>query len=296
MALNSPCGLPRKWRDSINCGCKINLRLKVTGCRPDGLHDLSSCFLFLDEPGDMLTIESCENGMVLETPGYPELAGRNNLVWRAAEKFAEAGKITPDWRIILKKNVPLAAGLGGGSADAAGVLLLLNRHYQLFDAAALEKMAFSLGADVPFFLSRKAAWVSGAGENIEIIEKLPDLPQILIVNPAFPVSAKWAYTHLDKALIGADDPAMKESFLSGKVNWSEFCRNDLAAAVMEKFPLLKLLAESLYDYGALKVLVSGSGPSLFALFDIGAAGAAEKLRREYSGFEMLKIFLQESVQ
>lgn len=294
MALNSPHGLPRRWRETINCGCKINLRLKVTARRPDGLHDLSSCFLFLNDPGDRLTIESAGEGVVLETPGFPELAGKDNLAWKAAVKFAAAGKITPAWRIILEKNVPLAAGLGGGSADAAGVLLLLNRQYQLLDDAALQDLAFSLGADVPFFLSRKAAWVTGAGEEVRILPQLPDLPQILIVNPAFPVSAKWAYTHLDRSLISADEPGISDKFISGKVDWKEFCCNDLAPALRKKFPLLPLLEDFLYDSGALAVQVSGSGPSLFALFDRNIEAAANGLQQKFSGLAGLKTFVTEN--
>ena len=283
-----------KWSSKINCGCKINLRLKVTARRSDGLHDLSSCFVFLPYPGDMLEVSGGSEGITLECPGFPELANEKNLLWRTAEKFAQQAGIKPQWRIILQKNVPLAAGLGGGSADAGALLALLNEHYQALDEKTLLSLAFSSGADVPFFLRRHpAAWVTGAGEKFEVLEQLPELPEILIVNPGFPVSAKWAYTHLAPELIGLDDPAQKAAFLSGSADWRGFCRNDLAPAVMKKFPLLTVLKDFLDANEALTVQISGSGPSLFALFAPGkAAVAAVKLRERFAGMANLRIFTE----
>ena len=283
---------PARWSQSINCGSKINLRLKVTGKRPDGLHELSSCFLFLEYPGDELTIAENPGGLTLECPGFPELAGSGNLVWRAAELFAAQSGIAPDWHITLVKKVPIAAGMGGGSADAGAVLALLNGHYAVFPQEELEKLAFSLGADVPFFLRRKSAWVSGAGEIFEYPEKFPAVPEILIVNPGFPVSAKWAYTHMAKELIFPGDPDENAAFLSGDAAWRPFCRNDLAPALMKKFPLLEILQESLYAAGALAVQITGSGPTLFALFRSGAASAAEELRKSYQECAGMKIFTE----
>jgi len=289
--LNSPCGHPKRWRDSIDCGCKINLRLKVTARRQDKLHDLSSCFLFLPHPGDCLTVECCPGcGFSLAVPGFPQLAGADNLLQKAAERYAGKCGIAPDWRVVLEKNVPIAAGLGGGSADAGALLALLNRHYALLDGDELRDLAFSLGADVPFFLERRSAWVTGAGEHLEFLENLPPLPEILIVNPGFPVSAKWAFTHMDEKLISADDPAEKQAFISGRVNWQSFCRNDLAPAVFRKFPLLEILREKLLEYGAAAIQMSGSGSSLFALFEGGAAAAAQQMRAEFQSMGSLRIF------
>lgn len=291
MALNSPLGHPTKWREQINCGCKVNLRLKVTARRQDKLHDLSSCFLFLPCPGDILTVSETPGGCLhVEVPGYPELDGEQNLLWKSALAYAEKSGLSPDWHLVLEKNVPIAAGLGGGSADAGALLALLNGHYQALGKSDLLELAFSIGADVPFFLERRTAWVAGAGEKLEFLENSPSLPEILIVNPGFPISAKWGYTHLDPALIGADDPAVKASWLKGEVNWREFCCNDLAPAAFRKFPLLEILAENLYASGALAVQMSGSGPSLFALFDSGSAEAALKMREKFASLAALRIF------
>ncbi|MBE6358851.1 MAG: 4-(cytidine 5'-diphospho)-2-C-methyl-D-erythritol kinase [Lentisphaerae bacterium] len=279
-----------QWSKHISCGSKINLRLKVTGRRPDGLHELSSCFLFLEHPGDELTVTANSGGLTLECPGFPELAGSGNLVWRAAELFAGKSGISPNWHMRLVKRVPIAAGMGGGSADAGAVLSLLNGHYAAFSTEELEKLAFSLGADVPFFIRRRSAWVTGAGEIFEYPENFPAIPEILIVNPGFPVSAKWAYTHMAKELICPDDPEEKAAFYSGKANWRTFCCNDLAPALMKKFPLLEILQEQLYAAGALTVQVTGSGPTLFALFASGAAAAAKEVRRSCRDTVGIKIF------
>lgn len=292
MILNFPAGTPENKLFFINCGCKINLRLKVTGKRQDKLHDLSSCFLRLDEPGDRLTLSiSGTPGIDLSVPDFPELAGKNNLVYKAAELFAARSGIVPAWHIVLEKRVPIAAGLGGGSADAGGMLALLNRIYRSFSPEDLASLAFSLGADVPFFLNERSAWVTGAGEFFEYPENLPELPEILIVNPGFPVSAGWAYTHLAKELISADDLKYHDEFFSGKIkNYAEFCRNDLAPAIFDKFPLLRMIREHLAACGALAVQVSGSGPSLFALFESDAAKRAKELREKFSDFYNMRIF------
>lgn len=285
-----PSGTENKL--TLNCGCKINLRLKVTGKRPDKLHTLSSCFLFLEHPGDLLEFSHCaDSGIFFDCPNCPELCGEKNLVYRAASLYAEKAGLAPAWKIVLHKHVPLAAGLGGGSAGAGGILSLLNNVYHSFSPAELKDIAFSLGADVPFFLHRRAAWVTGAGEEFEEIAELPYIPEILIVNPGFPVSAKWAYVNMPEELKTPDDEKYKEEFLSGEISsWRDFCRNDLAFALYEKFPLLVIMKEYLYELGALAVQVSGSGSSLFALFEKDVTAKAESFRKRFSETENLRIF------
>ena len=284
------------WRDTDFCGSKINLRLKVTSRREDGFHGLSTLFLPLDFPGDVVEIKENRGGITLDVPGFPELAGENNLVAKAAKLYADKSGIAPQWDIVLHKNTPIAAGLGGGSADAAGVLRLLNRRYEAFDENTLADMALTLGADCPFFLYRKPAWAEGVGEKLSRIEKKLLLPEILIVYPGFPTSAKWAYTHLSEKLISPDDPGIKERFERAfenidSANWENLCRNDLAPAVFSKFPLLELLKQKLLLSGAFAVQLSGSGSSLFALFAHGkAAAAAEALAEEYRDFYGMRIF------
>ncbi len=284
------------WRDTDFCGSKINLRLKVTSRREDGFHELSTLFLPLDFPGDVVEIKENSGGISLEVPAFPELAGENNLVTKAAKLYADRSGIAPQWDIVLHKKTPVAAGLGGGSADAAGVLRLLNRRYGSFDEKTLAEMALTLGADCPFFLHRKPSWAEGIGEKFSRIETKILLPEILIVYPGFPTSAKWAYTHLTKELISPEDADIKERFEEAfadwkSADWTNLCRNDLAPAVFKKFPLLELLKQKLAAAGAITVQLSGSGSSLFALFDHGAAvTAAKSLAAEYRNFYGMRIF------
>ena len=273
-------------------GCKINWYLKVTGKRENGYHDIVTLFQYLDSPSDTIEFDfaaapgikvSCDN------PSLPQ--DLDNLAGKAARAYALAAGLAPCWRIFIKKDIPSAAGLGGGSAGAGGILSLLNGIYNAFTPQELTDIAFSLGADIPFFLNRRAAWVTGAGEFFEEISDVPEIPEILIVNPGFPVSAKWAYTHMAEERKTPDDERFKAEFLSGEVSsWHDFCRNDLAPALYEKFPLLTIMKDHLLELGALAVQVSGSGSSLFALYEKDVLKKAELFRKRFSSVENLRLF------
>ena len=217
----------------MKSGGKINLFLRVTGCRADGYHTLETLFLPLDSPADELTVEfAAAPGIVLEC-GDRELAGNANLAYRAAERYAAASGIRPSWNIRLEKRIPVAAGLGGGSADAAAVLTLLERHYGALGAEGLKRLARSLGADVPFFLDRRPMVGRGIGDELTpLAGALPKL-HFMLVNPGFPVSAKWAYDHL---AAGAEEGATLEHLLAALSahDWAGVAaniRNDLAPAL-----------------------------------------------------------------
>ena len=271
----------------MRCAAKTNLFLKVTGKRPDGYHLLQTLFLPLPGVADELTLRDgapgvrCSSGNVL----FPD-----NLVCRAAQLYAETAGIAPAWNFILEKNIPIAAGLGGGSSDAAGALKLLNERYGCFSAEELAAMALKLGADVPFFLTPRPAWASGIGEDFRYLAPLKEMPPVLVVNPAFPVSAKWAYTHLAPERITPASPKSMERMEQALIaaDWEGVARevhNDLAPALYRKFPLLVLLRDFLTAHGALCAEVSGSGSSLFAIGSDQAAchRLAEALRSDFEG-------------
>ncbi len=283
------------WYDSAGCGSKINLRLKVTAKRADGFHELATLFYPLAEPGDVLEISGGKAGLSLRVPEFPELENERNLVWRAAEAYSQAAHIVPEWHWVLHKNTPVAAGLGGGSADAAAVLSMLNARYHALTPEALAAVAVKLGADVPFFLEKKAAWATGIGEKLEFLPHPVNVPDVLIVFPGFPVSAKWAYAHLFPENTGADVPDIKERFAAAfaaptEAEWQTLCRNDLAPALWRKFPLLTLLRDELLDSGAAAVQISGSGSSLFALYHHGITDAAERIRSKFGGMAGFQVF------
>lgn len=258
---------------------KVNLSLAVTSKRPDGYHDLDSLFYPFLDPSDEIRLEDAEAGagvsIVCDAPGVP-LEPERNLCGKAVHAYCKAaGRDMPDLVIRLEKNIPVAAGMGGGSADCAAVLKLLQERFHALTQEQLETVAFSLGADVPFFLDPRPSHVTGAGEKITPVDGLPEHLPLLLAAPQFPVSAAWAYQHLDLARAISEPPRTEELIDALRRRDCEaaaqFMRNDLEHALFVKFPLLVVLRDFLLAAGALRVMVSGSGPTLLALFRNDAA-------------------------
>ena len=265
---------------------KVNLSLAVTAKRPDGYHDLDSLFYPFREPSDEIRLEdaSAASGVVIrcDAPGVP-LEPEKNLCGKAVFAYCKtAGMDVPGLVVHLEKRIPVAAGMGGGSADCATVLRLLQERFHALSETQLENTAFSLGADVPFFLNPRPSHVTGAGEHHTPVDGLPERLPILLAAPQFPVSAAWAYRHMDLARAIATPPRTDELIdvlrrrdyeAAGRL-----MRNDLEYALFDKFPLLVLLRRFLLENGALRVRVSGSGPTHLALFRDDAATQAAHAR------------------
>lgn len=260
----------------LHAPAKINLLLRITGKRADGYHELVTLFHPLPAVTDEITVNlKSGTGITLacSTPGVPENEG--NLGARAAALFAQKMGIAPSWHFELKKHIPVAAGMGGGSSDAGTILRFLAERFPGCSAGELNALAASLGADIPFFLSPGDAAARGIGEKLEYFQTLP-MPEILVVFPNFPVSAAWAYKHLQTMTPPEKAEAELEA-LTAALRQREFrkaaalCGNDLEAPLFSKFPLLTQLRRVLLGKGALCVHVSGSGPALFALFEDAAA-------------------------
>ncbi len=263
------------------CPAKVNLYLKVLSRREDGYHDLVTVMQPLtlaDElrltPGPGLTLE-CEHP---EVPPGPE-----NLVWRAAERFGAATGQVPQVHIHLQKNIPVAAGLGGGSSDAAGTLLALNELAgKPLAPRALHDLAAGLGADVPFFLQPGPAVGRGIGTVLSSLD-LPPYWYVLL-NPGLPVSTAWAYGNLNvQALAAADAPEPETWSGDHPESW---VANDLESVTFGRYPELRGWLAKLSQAGARAQGMSGSGPTLFGLFhDRKAAEAAvAQLRQHFSGW------------
>ena len=261
---------------------KINLFLHITEKRSDGYHELQTLFYPLRSPADTVTLSRTDDpGVVLYTdhPGIPTDA--KNLCIRALYACCKTADIKPEgFAIQLDKTIPVAAGMGGGSSDAAAVLRLMQ---QQFPARVtwdqLHAIALSLGADVPYFLDPVPALATGIGEKLTPVEGLPDELPICIIAPRFPVSAKWAYQHR----IAAPPPAPDQlSRLIEALRARDFStaaklmHNDLEPAVLRKFPLLEKIRNDLLNAGACRVMMTGSGPTLFAMFP------TFKLRDQYN--------------
>lgn len=265
--------------------CKINLLLNILGRRPDGFHELETLFFPLPLH-DQLCFETASAGTgITLTCTHAELpTGPENLVYRAAQAFFAATGLKPDVRIHLQKNLPLAAGLGAGSANAAVTLDALNEmHHRPLPPARLQALAATLGSDVAFFLQDRPALAFGRGEQLEPLPALSALKNlaVLLVHPGFGVSTAWAYRALadfPAALKGRPGRARELARLLQEGTLREAAPlfyNALEAPVLRKYPLLQWIQDFLREQGALVTLMSGSGSTTFALMpDPGAAERA----------------------
>jgi len=270
---------------------KVNLLLNILGKRADGFHELESV-LYPIRVFDRLSFARASRGIQLscQAPGLPTDAG--NLVHRAAALFLEAAGVRDGVRVALEKNIPLAAGLGGGSGNAATTLLGLN---ELFGGPLspeqLQRIAVSLGSDVPFFLQDKPALATGRGEEIQPLGAFPALrgTAFLLIHPGFGIATTWAYQQLARfpaALNG--QPGRAQKLISRLQNTdlraaaADFY-NSLEAPALEKYPLLVLFQEFLRANGATATLMSGSGSTTFAVVHgLDAASAlAERFKARF---------------
>jgi len=264
---------------------KINLWLEVVRKREDGYHDLSSLMLPVSV-FDRLTLRAGpETGPITLACGFPDIPvdGRN-LAWRAADAFRKAARIDTGIHITLDKAIPAGAGLGGGSADAAAVLLGLNAGFDNpLAMSELEGLALRLGADVPFFLHRKAALATGIGEKLEFLDSTPNYPLVLI-KPPISVPTAWVYQSL-KLTRGTAQIKLNR-FMAQSEAPGLFMENDLESVTVPKYPVIGRLKTWLIEHGAVAASMSGSGPTVFGVFDsLDAARAAEaEAGKEWENF------------
>lgn len=259
---------------------KVNLGLSVLHRRPDGYHQLHTLFAAL-RVGDRLWLEAIPEGIELVVQGQGLPADTDNLAYKAARAYLDAAGWPGGVRVVLEKNLPLAAGLGGGSSDAAAVLRALARLYPA--PLELPRLALGLGADVPFFLEPGLAEGRGVGEALT---PLPPLQAaLLLVNPGIAVSAAEAYQGLTPEMWQPELDVMGilAALQAGEEPpyW-----NTLERAVFRRYPYLKTLKEELRRLGLRGVLMSGSGATLFGLAaDLAEAEyLAEALRSRHPSF------------
>jgi 4-diphosphocytidyl-2-C-methyl-D-erythritol kinase len=242
---------------------KINLGLAVTGKLENGYHTLDTIFTTLNT-GDVLSLEPQESGITLEIVGSSLPTNSENLVYRAAERYLGLAGINAGIRLVLEKNLPIAAGLGGGSSDAAATLRGLSRIYPAnVDLPALAK---SLGADVPFLLEAvsgkfTAARAQGIGEILEPLE-LPEV-HLVLANPGVGITAKEAYIGLQGRFGVALE--VEKIVQALEQNLAPPYRNDLEIPVLEAYPIVAEVKRELEQVGLFGVLMSGSGSTCFGL-------------------------------
>ncbi|MBR6059962.1 MAG: 4-(cytidine 5'-diphospho)-2-C-methyl-D-erythritol kinase [Victivallales bacterium] len=244
---------------------KINLFLKVLGTRPDGYHELETVFLPIPELYDDVTVTVSDKRELSFTCDVTELNTPGNLCMKAARAFCEKTAVEPCFRISLIKRIPVAAGLGGGSSDAAATLLQLNQLISKpLSRNALVRLAASVGADVPFFLNPTPSAATGIGDVLSPITISTKL-NVLVASPGIPIPVKWAYDHCKSQPTVTLQDFLQTCAAKDAEAIAKLCHNDLEYAIFDKFPLLCMMRDQLLADGALCVHVSGSGSSLFAL-------------------------------
>ena len=269
--------------ESDNCaplrlasGCKINLYLKITGVRQDGYHLLESLFLPLSAPSDTLVISPGSRSKLTFRCDDPSIPQKGNTICMAYSAFSAKTGFSPPLDVLLYKKVPHGAGLGGGSANAAVMLLhlatLALKAGISIDTPSLSSLAASIGADVPYFLVNKPALVSGIGDVIkEIANPLPGW-HLVLVCPPLHVSTAWAFAAWDKKNNKKDASLSLTTprDLDTKPIVHGWCvENNLCAVVFEQHPELRHIVLQLQKLGADAASMSGSGSSLFGLFKDG---------------------------
>ena len=271
----------------INSPSKINIGLNIIEKRSDGYHNIETIFYpvklfdvikFYKEDFDSF---KCNNIKLMKE--------KNNLIFKAKEILELKFNKKFNLKIELNKNIPIGAGMGGGSSDAASALHSINILYNLnLSKEELNDIAIKLGSDVPFFLDPRPSYASGRGELISLIDFSIN-SNLLIVNPGIHISTKWAYDN-----IIPKKPHVKLSeIIKEKIDFEEYkdiFKNDFESVVFKKFPEIESIKNDMYNIGAEFSLMTGSGSTVFGLFkDIGnAKKAAIKFQKKYFTFLQLK--------
>lgn len=253
-----------------SASAKVNLTLQIRGKRPDGYHELESLVMFADY-GDTISFEEADSfSFAIDGPFAATLSGSDNLVEKAAAAFAEVtGKaVTGTFR--LTKRLPVTAGIGGGSADAAAVFRLLQRHYGIpTSLSGLNCAARNIGADVPVCLMSKAAIMTGIGERLYSLPEIEPIPAVL-VNPMEPLPTAPVFRALESAPLPDDFTEPERPHLASReaiIAYASAGSNDLEAPALNLLPAIGEVLAILEELpGAVLRRLSGSGPTCFAIF------------------------------
>jgi 4-diphosphocytidyl-2-C-methyl-D-erythritol kinase len=250
----------------LEAPAKINWFLSVLNKREDGYHNIVSLMQGVGLFDTLLFEESGKLEVISDISGLP---AEKNLVFKAAVLMQAFAGVRSGARITLKKDIPLAAGLGGGSSDAAYALIGLNRLWRLnLNAAQLRDIGAQLGSDVPFFVDDIFAVVQGRGDVITSLKNASEIP-LLLVNPGIPISAAWAYEELQ---VGLTNESVDIKLFCQSLDGKDFDAlrslqiNDLEEPVLKSYTEVGRIKELLLAQGAVMAAMSGSGPTVFGVF------------------------------
>jgi 4-diphosphocytidyl-2-C-methyl-D-erythritol kinase len=266
-------------KDSISLisYAKVNLGLRILRRRPDGFHDIQTILQTIDLQ-DEVRISPSRNGNIQVLCQHPEVpSGSKNLAHRAARLIQREFGVRRGCRIEIVKNIPPAAGLGGGSSNAAAALVGLNRLWKLdLPKKTLTDLAARLGSDVPFFLEGGTALAQGRGERLRALRVVPEF-WLVLIKPDFSIETSWAYGRV-KIPLTLNSQYVKLNSLKEILTLEQLLNildNDLEDVVEESFPSIGKIKEELLSKGAMGAAMSGSGSSVFGL--VKTQKAAERL-------------------
>lgn len=280
----------------LNSYAKVNLFLKVGKKLKSGYHNIESLMMPIQLHDNMHIEKLAEDKIVVES-NNPDLEGKGNLAYKAALLLKQKFKVKEGARVYIEKNVPMSAGLGGGSSNAANVLVTLNKVWGLkLSEKKLIGMGAEIGSDVPFFIVGKSAVVGGIGDKITPVKKSLSI-NVVLVNPGIKVSTSWAYSQFDKFKRKQESiKSIKEmvKFISKKElkKIAQNLHNDFDPMIEKKFSILKEIKTNLRKFGSLGNVMSGSGPTIIGLYDsiYPAREAYFKLKDLYPFVYLTKTF------
>lgn len=245
---------------------KINLGLNIVSKRTDGYHNIETVFypIALSDALEILPSNDRKAYRLFETGLKTDSKPHSNLVVKALLLLSDE-KLIPNLDIHLLKNIPSSAGLGGGSSDAAFMLKMLNQTYSLgLTNDELKQFAVKIGADCPFFINNKPAFASNIGDQLEEINLSLDNYYLVIIKPNIAISTKEAYE-----LVVPTEPevSLKEIVKMPINKWRELMHNDFETPIFRKHPIIEEIKQQLYSSGALYASMSGSGTSVYGIFE-----------------------------
>jgi len=241
---------------------KINLGLQVLRKRPDGYHDIETVLYPVPIYDALEIVEASETKLFVS--GIPIPADGDNLCIRVHKLLDDIYKLPPV-HIYLHKRIPVGAGLGGGSSDAAFLIKLMNDYFDLkLDSTQMMNYARIMGADCAFFINNQSVFAEGVGDQFSELEMDLSAYHLLVVKPPVHINTAEAYRGV---LLKEEGRDLKEKILEPVTTWKDTVFNDFEATVFDSFPVIGQIKQSLYDAGAIYAAMSGSGSSLFAIFD-----------------------------
>ena len=254
--------------------CKINLGLQILNKREDGYHNLETIFYPVQLCDALEVVRSASqqpsSAISFQSTGLPiDIAAQNNLCIKAYELLKKDFLSLPPVQMHLHKTIPMGAGLGGGSSDAAFTLKLLNEKFKLgISQTQLIKYALQLGSDCPFFIINKPCYATGRGEILEPVDLYLSAYKFAIVNPGIHINTSWAFAQLNIDSSGRPKRIDSKSIIQQPIStWKDELKNDFEEPVFKEFPEIENIKQMFYKAGAVYASMTGSGSSVFGIFN-----------------------------